>query len=174
MALYEFEGHRPVVPESAFVADDAVLIGKVILGERASVWPGAVIRGDNESIVIGAGTNVQDCAVLHTDVGFPMTIGQNVSVGHQAMLHGCMIGAGCLVGIQSVVMNNATIGDDCLVGAGTIVPEGKSFPAKSLLLGVPAKVVREIADKDLELMRFNADDYVNRRARYLAGLRRIA
>jgi carbonic anhydrase/acetyltransferase-like protein (isoleucine patch superfamily) len=173
MALYEFEGHRPVVPESAFVADDAVLIGKVILGERASVWPGAVIRGDNEPIVIGAGTNIQDCAVLHTDLGFPMSIGEGVSVGHQVMLHGCTIGAGCLIGIQSVVMNRVTIGDDSLVGAGTIIPEGKSFPAKSLLLGVPAKIVREITDKDIEMMRLNAEDYVNRRGRYLARLKRI-
>jgi carbonic anhydrase/acetyltransferase-like protein (isoleucine patch superfamily) len=174
MALYEFEGHRPVVPDSAFVADSAVLIGKVILGERTSVWPGACIRGDNETIVIGAGTNVQDCAVLHTDIGFPMTIGEEVSIGHQVMLHGCIIGNRCLIGIQSVLMNKVTIGDQSLVGAGTIVPEGKSFPPRSLLLGMPAKIVRTITDEDLEMMRFNADDYIIRRGRYLAKLKRIA
>ena len=173
MAIYEFEGERPVVPASAFVSEDAVLIGKVVLGERTSVWPGAVLRGDNEPIVVGAETNIQDNAVLHNDVGFPLTIGEGVSVGHQAMLHGCTIGAGCLIGIQSIVMNKVSIGNECLVGAGTIVPEGKSFEARSLILGVPGKVLRALTDKDVEMLRFNTADYVRRRQRYLDGLKRV-
>jgi carbonic anhydrase/acetyltransferase-like protein (isoleucine patch superfamily) len=135
----------------------------VVLGERTSVWPGAVLRGDNEPIVVGAETNIQDNAVLHNDVGFPLTIGEGVSVGHQAMLHGCTIGAGCLIGIQSIVMNKVSIGNECLVGAGTIVPEGKSFEARSLILGVPGKVLRALTDKDVEMLRFNT-----------AGLRQAA
>ncbi len=173
MAIYQFENERPVIPASAFVSEDAVLIGKVVLGERTSVWPGAVIRGDNEPVVIGAETNVQDGAVLHTDRGFPLAIGEGVSIGHQAMLHGCTIGAGCLIGIQSVVMNRVSIGEHCLVGAGTIVPEGKSFPARSLILGVPGKVLRELSEEGVEMLRFNAADYVRRRERYLSTLKRV-
>ena len=121
MALYRLGDDAPSIPSSAYVASEATVIGKVTLGERVSVWPGAVIRGDNEPIRIGAGSNVQDNAVLHTDPGFPLTIGANVIVGHQAMLHGCTIGAGSLIGIQAVVMNGAVIGAGCLVGACALV-----------------------------------------------------
>ena len=143
MTRYRIGGHTPEVPASAFVAREATLIGQVQLGERASVWFGAVVRGDNEPIEIGEGSNVQEGAVLHADPGFPLTIGAHVTVGHQAMLHGCTIGEGSLIGIQAVVLNGAVIGNHCLVGAGAIVTEKKVFPDRSLILGAPAKVVRQ-------------------------------
>ncbi|MGZ9243809.1 MAG: gamma carbonic anhydrase family protein, partial [Candidatus Binatia bacterium] len=123
MSIYQLGDDRPIIPASAYVAPEATLIGKVILGENASVWPGVVMRGDNDSITIGNGSNVQDNAVLHTDPGFPVLIGENVTIGHQAALHGCTIGNGSLVGIQAVVMNRAVIGKNCLVGAGALIPE---------------------------------------------------
>ena len=170
MAMYRFGDHAPQVPASAYVAKGATVIGQVILGEGASVWPAAVVRADNELITIGARTNVQDGAVLHADEGIPLTIGENVSIGHQAMLHGCTIGDGSMIGIQAVIMNRAVIGKNCLVGAGAIVTEGKSFPDRSLLLGAPAKVVREVTDKEIAFIRWNADDYKKRQEAYKTQL----
>src|SRR5688572_10698836 len=144
MPLYRIGGHAPQVPASAFVASEATLAGQIRLGERASVWFGAVVRGDNEPIEIGDASNVQEGAVLHADPGFPLRIEANVTVGHQAMLHGCTIGEGSLVGIQAVVMNGAVIGKQSIVGAGAIVTEKKVFPDRSLILGSPAKVVRQL------------------------------
>jgi carbonic anhydrase/acetyltransferase-like protein (isoleucine patch superfamily) len=173
MAIYQLDEFRPAIAASAFVAESAILIGKVVIGERASIWPGAVLRGDNEPIEIGDECNVQDGAVLHTDPGMPMVIGKRVSIAHQVMLHGCTIGAGSLIGIHAVVMNKVVIGQNCLVGAGTLVPEGKSFPDRTLILGTPGKVVRELGEKDLAMLSHNADVYVRRRQRYLDGLKRI-
>ena len=173
MARYRFRGNAPQVPESAYVADDATLIGRVVLGERTSVWPHAVIRADSEPIVIGEGSNVQDGAVLHVDPGVPMQIGRNVTVGHQVMLHGCTIGDGSLIGIQAIVLNHAVIGAESLVGAGAIVTEGKTFPERSLILGAPAKVVRALTDADLAMLRHAAETYMKRREYYKTELERI-
>ncbi|MGE5089103.1 MAG: gamma carbonic anhydrase family protein [Candidatus Levyibacteriota bacterium] len=162
MAIYRLGNATPQVPASAYVAPGATVIGRVTLGERASVWPGAVVRGDDDAISIGDNTNVQDGAVLHVDPGIPMVIGSDVTVGHQAMLHGCTIGDGTLVGIQAIVYNRATIGRDCLIAAGAVVPEGKVYPDRSLIVGVPAKVHRPLRDEELAAMRKNVDAYVKR------------
>ena len=162
MAIYRLGNVTPDVPASAYVAPGATVIGRVTLGERASVWPGAVIRGDDAAIAIGDNTNVQDGAVLHVDPGIPMTIGRDVTVGHQAMLHGCSIGDGTLVGIQAIIYNRSTIGRDCLVAAGAFVPEGSAFPDRSLIVGAPARVRRTLTDDELAAMRVNVNAYVNR------------
>lgn len=174
MAIYEYDGHSPDIHHSVYVAEDATVIGKVALGEGASVWPQAVLRGDNELIAIGAGSNVQEGAVLHTDLGYPLQVGSGVTIGHQVMLHGCTIGDGSLVGIQSVVLNGAVIGKNCLVGAGSVVTEGKVFPDNSLILGVPAKVVRELSEEAIRQLGENAADYVERAQLHKARLKRIA
>ncbi len=173
MAVYQLGDDAPRIPQSAFVASEATVIGNVTLGERASVWPGATIRGDNEPIRVGNATNIQEGAVLHADPGCPLTIGDNVSVGHQAMLHGCTIGEGSLIGIQAVVMNRAVIGRDCLVGAGAIVTEGKVFPDRSLILGAPAKLARQLTEENVAVLRANAEDYAKRQEAYKAKLKRI-
>jgi carbonic anhydrase/acetyltransferase-like protein (isoleucine patch superfamily) len=142
MAIYELDGMAPKLGEGAWVADSAEVIGQVEMGPNSSVWYGCVVRGDNEKIRIGRNSNVQDLSVLHADTGVPLTIGDNVSIGHQVMLHGCTIGDGSLIGIQAVVLNNAKIGRNSIVGAGSVVTEGKEFPDNSLIVGAPAKVVR--------------------------------
>ncbi|MEX3982232.1 gamma carbonic anhydrase family protein [Paraburkholderia sp. EG287A] len=166
MSLFKLGNEKPHLADSAWVAPQAVVVGRATLGERTSVWFNAVIRADNEAITIGAGSNVQDGAILHTDPGYPMDIGQNVSIGHQAMLHGCTIGDDSLIGIQAVVMNGAVIGKQCLVGAGSVVTEGKVFPDRSLILGAPAKVVRELSEEQIASLTSNAADYVERAARF--------
>ncbi|MFO1413829.1 MAG: gamma carbonic anhydrase family protein [Burkholderiales bacterium] len=173
MPRYRFRGHAPQVPASTFVADTASVIGRVILGEDTSVWPGAVIRADSEPIVIGRGSNVQDCAVLHVDPGVPMTIGEHVTIGHQAMLHGCTIGDGSLIGIQAIVLNHAVIGRESLVAAGAIVTEGKVFPERSLIMGAPATVKRPLTDDELARLRHAAETYILRRGYYLTELERL-
>ena len=173
MSIYQLGDDKPIIPASAYVAPEATLIGKVILGENASVWPGVVIRGDNDSITIGSGSNVQDGSVLHTDPGFPLTVGDDVTIGHQAMLHGCTIGDGCLIGIQALVMNSAVIGNDCLVGAGALVPEGKSYGERKLIVGSPARVIRELTDENIEKMHRAAEGYVRRKDMYRLNLKRI-
>ena len=173
MPIYQLGDDIPVIPASAYVSPEATLIGKVILGEDASVWPGVVIRGDNDVITIGNGSNVQDGTVMHTDRGFPLTVGANVTIGHQVMLHGCTIGDGALIGIQAVVMNGAVIGKDCLVGAGALVPEGKTYGERKLILGCPAKVLRELSDEDIEKMHRAAAGYVRRKELYKLQLKRI-
>lgn len=162
MPVYRLGAATPRIPASAYVAPGATVIGRVTLGERASVWPGAVIRGDDDTIRVGDNTNVQDGAVLHVDPGIPMNIGKDVTIGHQAMLHGCTIGDGTLVGIQAIVYNKAVIGRDCLVAAGAVIPEGKVFPDRSLVVGVPAKALRTLRDDELAAMRVNVDAYVKR------------
>ena len=174
MPIYQLGDDRPIIPASAYVAPEATLIGKVILGENASIWPSVTIRGDNDSITIGNRSNVQDGAVMHTDRGFPLTVGDNVTIGHQAALHGCTIGDGSLIGIQAVVMNGAIIGKDCLVGAGALVPEGKTYGERKLILGSPAKVVRELTDEDIEKMHRAAAGYVRRKEIYKLKLKKIS
>ena len=144
MAIYELDGHAPQLAEGAWVADNAEVMGRVALGENASVWYGCVVRGDTEAIRIGRGSNVQDGSVLHADEGVPLTVGDNVTIGHQVMLHGCTIGDGSLIGIQAVVLNHARIGRNCIVGAGSVVTEGKEFPDNSLIVGAPAKAIRTL------------------------------
>jgi carbonic anhydrase/acetyltransferase-like protein (isoleucine patch superfamily) len=173
LAIYKLDSASPVIHESALVADSATVIGSVTIEENASVWFGASIRGDNEPITIGAGSNVQENAVLHTDPGFPMIIEQGVTVGHQAMLHGCTVKEGALIGIQAVVLNGAVIGRHCLVGAGAVVTEGKVFPDNSLVLGAPAKVVRELTAEQIAGLKCAAQSYIDRRERYKTGLVRI-
>jgi carbonic anhydrase/acetyltransferase-like protein (isoleucine patch superfamily) len=173
MTIYQLGDDAPNIPASAYVAAEATVIGKVFLGERVSVWPGAVLRGDNDWIRIGDGSNVQDNAVLHTDPGFPLTIGVNVTIGHQGMLHGCTIGDGTLIGIQAVVLNGAVIGRDCLIGACAFVAEGKVFPDRKLIVGAPAKISRELSDEDIEKMHRAAPGYVQRQEMYKVKLKRI-
>lgn len=173
MAVYALHDTVPQVHETAWVADDATVIGHVILEEQASVWYGAVIRGDNELITVGRGSNVQDGSVLHTDHGFPLSLGEGVTVGHQVTLHGCTIGDGSLIGIQAVVLNGARIGRNCLVGAGSLVTEGKEFPDNSLIMGSPAKVVRELSPEQAQRLQQSARNYVANAARHRSGLRRV-
>jgi carbonic anhydrase/acetyltransferase-like protein (isoleucine patch superfamily) len=173
MAQYKIGNKQPQLAASAFIAAEATLIGEVILGEQASVWPGAVIRGDNEPIRLGAGTNVQEGAVLHADPGFPLIIGERVTIGHQAMLHGCTIGNDTLIGIQAVVMNGAVIGAGSIVGAGALVPEGKQFPERSLIMGVPGKVVRELTDEDRARVARGAEVYMQKAVAYRTTMTRI-
>jgi carbonic anhydrase/acetyltransferase-like protein (isoleucine patch superfamily) len=164
MALYVLDGRRVTVPASGlyWVADNAVLTGKVVIEEDASVWFNTVVRGDNDAIVIGARSNVQDGCVLHTDPGFPLTIGPEATIGHMAMLHGCTIGRGALIGIGAIVLNGARIGAECMVGAGALIPEGKEIPDRSVVFGSPGKVMRQVTDKDLERMRWGVQLYVDR------------
>ena len=171
MAIYGLDGHAPEIPATAFVAPEATLVGKVRLGERASVWFGAVLRGDNDWISIGAGSNVQDGAVLHTDPGFPLQVGAGVTIGHQAMLHGCTIGDGSLIGIQAVLLNGVVVGRQCIVGACALLTEGKTFPDRVLILGSPARAVRQLSDDELRLIEHAAVSYTNRVCLYKERLK---
>jgi carbonic anhydrase/acetyltransferase-like protein (isoleucine patch superfamily) len=173
MAIYRFADHEPAVPASAWIAESATVIGRVHLGESASVWYGAVLRGDNDRIVLGARTNVQENSVLHTDAGIELLIGDDVTIGHQAMLHGCTIGDGSLIGIQAIVLNDVVIGRHCIVGAGAVVTEGKSFPDGSLIVGSPAKVVRTLEAAQIERLRQSAAHYVEVAQRHRTGCSRI-
>ena len=173
MALYKLGDVSPVVAPSAYVAPSASVIGNAVLAEHSSVWFGATLRGDNETISIGVGSNVQDAAVMHTDPGFPLTIGPHVSVGHQAMLHGCTVGEGSLIGIQAVVLNAAVIGSGCLVGAGAVITERKVFADGTLILGAPAKVVRELTAEERENLLKVAANYAARGAYYRNHLQLI-
>ena len=173
MPVYALGPHRPVVDPTATVTETAVVIGKVELHADSSVWFGATLRGDNEPIVIGKGSNVQEGAVLHTDPGSPLHVGENVTVGHQAMLHGCTIGAGSLIGIQAVVLNDAVIGRDCLIGACALVTSGSKIPDRSMVLGSPAKVVRTLTDEEIANMHKGIQTYVDRAAMFRRELKRI-
>jgi len=160
--------------EGHYVAPGATLIGRVVLEDRATVWFGAIARADNEPIVIGAGSNVQDGAVLHADPGFPLTIGAHCTVGHQAMLHGCTIGDGSLIGIQSVILNGAKIGKECLIGAGALITEGKVIPDRSVVMGAPGKIVRQLSDEEAAGLRRNNAGYVARAQLFGEKLERTA
>ena len=173
MAVYQLEDQTPRIAETAWVADSAQVIGNVELAEGANVWFGAIVRGDNETVRIGRNCNLQDASVVHSDPGSPIRLGDNVSVGHQVMLHGCTVGDGSLIGIQAVVLNGATIGRNCLVGAGSLVTEGKSFPDGSMILGRPARVVRPLTEQEIEGLARVALHYVDNARRFRAGLKRI-
>lgn len=176
MALYELDGIAPTVPpDGAFwVAPDAVLIGKVRLERDASVWFGSVLRGDNDLIHVGEGSNVQDHCVLHTDHGYPLTIGARCTIGHCVMLHGCTIGENSLVGIGAIILNGTRVGRNCIIGAHTLLPEGKDIPDNSLVMGSPGRVVRQLGDKDVDMVKRASDHYVENWRRYASRLKRIA
>ncbi len=174
MAIYELDGVVPQLADSAWVADSAQVMGRVALAEDSSIWFGTVIRGDTESISIGKGSNIQDLSVLHADVGMPLVVGENVTVGHQVMLHGCTVGDGSLIGIGAVVLNGAKIGKHCLVGAGALVTEGKEFPDGSMIIGSPAKVVRQLTPEQIDGLRASAQHYVDNARRYRAGFHKVA
>jgi carbonic anhydrase/acetyltransferase-like protein (isoleucine patch superfamily) len=173
MAIYELDGLAPQIADTAWVADSAQVMGDVILAADTSVWFGAVLRGDTETIRIGRGSNIQDLSALHADVGMPLTVGEDVTVGHQVMLHGCTIGDGSLIGIGAVVLNGAVIGKGCLVGAGALVTEGKVFADGSMILGSPAKVVRQLSPEQLEGLRRSAQHYVDNARRFRKGLKQL-
>ncbi|KAF1048095.1 gamma carbonic anhydrase family protein [Xylophilus sp.] len=173
MAIYELDGTAPRIAGSAWVAESAAVIGDVALHADASVWPGAVLRGDTDAITVGEGSNIQDASVLHADQGQPLLIGRRVTVGHQVVLHGCTIGDESLIGIGAIVLNGARIGRHCLVGAGALVTEGKEFPDGSMILGSPARAVRPLTPEQIEGLRRSAQHYVDNARRFTAGLRRI-
>jgi carbonic anhydrase/acetyltransferase-like protein (isoleucine patch superfamily) len=173
MAIYQMGDFAPEIDSSAYITDSANVIGKVRIEANASIWFNVTIRGDNEPITIGENSNLQESCVLHTDPGYPLTIDRNVTVGHQAMLHGCTIGEGSLIGIQAVILNGARIGRNCLVGAGALVTEGKEFPDNSLIIGTPARVVRTLNEEDIVRMRGSTNNYVKRAQFFKQNLKRI-
>jgi carbonic anhydrase/acetyltransferase-like protein (isoleucine patch superfamily) len=173
MALYALDDIKPQVAESAWVAEDAQVIGGVSLAADSSIWFGVVVRGDSGAISVGEGSNIQDNSVLHADEGVPLTIGKHVTVGHQVMLHGCTIGDESLIGIGAIILNNAKIGRNCLVGAGALVTEGKEFPDGSMIIGSPAKAVRQLSPEQIEGLRRSAQHYIANARRFRAGLRKI-
>ena len=176
MTLYTLDGHAPQLPEDGdyWVAPDANVIGHVILESGASVWFGATLRGDNEPIRIGRGSNVQENTVMHTDMGCPLTVGENCTIGHKALLHGCTIGDNTLIGMGAMVMNNAVIGKNCLIGAGALVTEGKVIPDNSMVLGSPAKVVKELGPDWVQKLTASALGYQRNMRRFRDGLSAIS
>ncbi len=176
MTLYSLDGVEPTLPDTGdcWVAPDANVIGRVLLMAGASIWFGATLRGDNEPIVVGEGSNVQENCVLHTDMGFPLNIGRDCTIGHKAMLHGCTIGDGSLVGMAAVVLNGAVIGRGCLIGAGALVTEGKKIPDGSLVLGSPGRVVRDIDDAGRAELLASAEHYRAQMRRFRRGLERLS
>lgn len=171
--IYALDGVAPEIDVDCWVAPDANVIGQVMLGAGASVWFGATLRGDNEPIRVGAGTNIQELCVCHTDMGFPLTIGENVTVGHKAMLHGCTIGDGSLIGMGATVLNGARIGKGCLIGAGALVTEGKEIPDGALVMGAPGKVVRQLDEAAAAMLLASAKSYRNNARRFRAGLKSV-
>lgn len=172
MAIYILDGHKPQIIEkkTSYIAPSADIIGKVVINDGASVWFGAVLRGDNEPILIGAGSNVQDHVTIHTDMGIPVTIGKNCTIGHRAIIHGCIIGDNCLIGMGAIIMNNVEIGANSIVGAGALVTEGKKFPPRSLIIGAPATAKRILDDKEVETIKASAQRYQTNAIRFLRGL----
>jgi carbonic anhydrase/acetyltransferase-like protein (isoleucine patch superfamily) len=175
MTIYALDGQAPEFPEEGnyWVADTAVLIGKVRLKAEASIWFGAVVRGDNEWIELGERSQIQDNATLHTDPGFPMVIGSNCVIGHNVVMHGCTVGDNSLIGMGAIMLNGVKIGKNSLVGAGALVTEGKEFPDNSLIVGAPARAIRSVDERVMQMIREGADIYVRRWQRYAKGLRRL-
>ncbi len=171
MTVYHLGERQPSLGQNSWIAPNATVIGDVRLGDNASVWWNAVIRGDSDTITIGANSNVQDGSVLHVDEGVPLTIGANVTVGHMVMLHGCTIGEETLIGIKSVILNNAVIGRHCIIGANSLIPEGKVIPDRSLVMGSPGKVVRQLTDEEVARLQLAAQGYVENARRYRTGLK---
>ncbi|MFN3210904.1 MAG: gamma carbonic anhydrase family protein [Roseovarius sp.] len=173
MTIYALDDVIPQLEDEAWVAPDANVIGKVVLEQRASVWFGCTLRGDNERIVVGQGSNVQENTVMHTDPGFPLVIGRDCTIGHKAMLHGCTIGENTLIGMGATVLNGAKIGRNCLIGACALITEGKEIPDGSLVMGAPGKVVRQLDDKAIQAIAATALHYQRNAARYRAGMRPV-
>ena len=174
MAVYELDGVSPETEGDHWIAESATVLGRVILKKNASVWFGAVVRGDNDPVTIGENSNVQDGSVLHTDIGQPLIIGRDVTVGHMVMLHGCTIGDNTLIGIGSIVLNGAKVGKNCLIGANSLITEGKVIPDNSMVIGAPGKVVREVTEQQIQMIAFGAHHYVENWKRYAKGLKRIS
>lgn len=171
--IYELDGIAPQIAETAWIAPDANLIGNVVIEEAASVWFGCTLRGDNEMIRIGKGSNVQESSILHTDMGFPLTVGENCTIGHRAMLHGCTIGDGTLIGMGATILNGARIGKGCLIGACALITEGKEIPDGSLVMGSPGKIVRMLDEAGIERLLKSAAGYRANAARFRTGLKPI-
>ncbi|HEX3506474.1 MAG TPA: gamma carbonic anhydrase family protein [Xanthobacteraceae bacterium] len=173
--IYELDGHRPELPGEGqyWIAPNATVIGKVRMKSETSVWFGAVLRGDNEWIELGERSQIQDNATLHTDPGYPMTIGPNCVIGHNVVLHGCTIGANCLIGMGAIVLNGARIPENCLVGAGALITEGKTYPVGSLIVGSPARVLRPLEEGDIKMIAAGADIYVRRFKQYAKALKPV-
>ncbi|KAJ56830.1 anhydrase [Actibacterium mucosum KCTC 23349] len=166
MTVYALGPHSPQIDDTAWVAPDANVIGQIVLMAHSSVWFGCTLRGDNEPIVVGAGTNVQENCIFHTDMGFPLTIGAGCTIGHKAMLHGCTIGENSLIGMGATVLNGAEIGKNCLIGAGALITEGKEIPDGSLVMGAPGKIVRQLDEDAIEGLRNSARHYQENAARF--------
>ncbi|MCX7162424.1 MAG: gamma carbonic anhydrase family protein [Betaproteobacteria bacterium] len=171
MAIYSLGDRRPSLGRDVWIADNATVIGDVRLGDNASVWWNVVLRADNDSITIGAGSNIQDGSVLHVDAGVPLNMGANVTVGHLVMLHGCTIGEESLIGIKSVILNRAVIGRHCIIGANSLIPEGKVIPERSLVMGSPGKVVRQLTDQEVANLLLGARAYAENARRYRTTLK---
>ena len=171
--LYELEDRRPVLRGDCFVAPNAAVIGSVLMEKNSSVWWSVTIRGDNDLITLGENVNVQDGSVIHTDGGIPVDLHRNVSIGHLVMLHGCTVGENSLIGIGAIVLNRVTVGRNCLIGAGSLIPEGKTIPDGSLVLGVPGRVVRQLTPDEIAMNTWIAEHYVERAGRYRKGLKAI-
>jgi carbonic anhydrase/acetyltransferase-like protein (isoleucine patch superfamily) len=175
MALYKIDGEGPELPASGncWVAESAEVMGRVVLKENASVWYGCVLRGDNDPIIIGENTNIQDLTVIHTDIGAPVTIGANVTVGHRVILHGCEIGDDTLIGMGSTILNRVKIGKNCIIGANALISEGKEIPDNSLVMGAPGKVVKEVSAPQIQMIRMSALHYVENWQKHAAQVKKI-
>lgn len=173
MTLYNLDGVSPQVDEDSWIAPDANVIGKIVIQEGASVWFGATLRGDNEEIVIGKGSNVQENTIMHTDMGYPLNVGEGCTIGHKALLHGCTIGDNTLIGMGAVILNGAKIGKNCLIGANALITENKVIPDGSLVMGSPGKVVRELDEQGIQGLRASALNYQQNMRRFRAGLAQI-
>ena len=174
MAVFSLDDRVPELGEGVWIAETATVLGTVKLGRNVSVWFDAVLRGDNDPIVVGDNSNIQDGAILHTDDGVPLTLGANVTVGHMAVLHGCTIGDGSLIGINAVVLNGAVVGKHCLIGANCLIPENKVIPDRSLVVGTPGRIIRQLSDEEVAGLDKSAENYVSNAARFASGLKRIA
>ena len=171
--IYSLDNGSPQCGENVYVANTATVVGDVVLGDNVGVWFGAVIRGDNERITLGNGTNVQDCSVLHTDPGCPLDIGNNVTIGHKAVLHGCTVGNWSLIGINAVILNNARIGTSCLVGANALITDGKEIPDNSLVVGSPGRVIRKLNDNEIDMLKRFNQSYIDKIRRYTTSFKEV-
>lgn len=171
--IYSIDKNIPNYDDSNFIAENATIIGKVELNSDVSIWFNVVIRGDNDPIIIGKGSNIQDGSILHTDIGAPLTIGKNVTIGHKVMLHGCNISDNCLIGINSTILNHAQIGKNSIVGANSLITENKVFPSNSLIMGSPAKVIRSLEEKEIKMIQFSAEHYVQNGQRFRKSLKSV-
>ena len=174
MTIYALNDVAPEIDENAWIAPDANIIGKIVIEADASVWFCSTLRGDNEVIHVGAGSNIQENVVCHTDMGYPLTIGKGCTIGHKAMLHGCTIGDNSLIGMGATILNNAVIGKNCLIGAGALIPEGKEIPDNSVVMGAPGKVVKQVAEPQRAMLKASAQYYASNAQRFRKDLRAIS